>query len=98
MTGSDQPRLDVRLRSRRVRKELDALWGSDYRRIVGALRSLGYEPLPVGSQKLYGAVYRLRVGAWRIIYLVDHANGRIEVGGIRRRSERTYRGIDDLFS
>ena len=58
----------------------------------------GDEPLPVGPLKLYDAVYRLRVGAWRVICLVDHADGRIEVGGIRRRSERTYRGIDDLFS
>ena len=33
----------------------------------------------------------------RIIYLIDEGNKRIEVGGIRRRSERTYRGIEGLF-
>jgi len=39
----------------------------------------------------------VRVGDFRIIYLVDDRNKRIEVGGIRRRAERTYRRIEGLF-
>jgi mRNA interferase RelE/StbE len=81
-----------------VQRELDALQGSDYRRVLGALETLGDEPRPPGCEKLYDAVYRVRVGRWRIIYLVDQANRRVEVGGIRRRTERTYRGVDDLFT
>jgi len=38
----------------------------------------------------------VRVGDIRIIYLVDKVNKRIEVGGIRRRSEKSYRRIDEL--
>ena len=88
MSASEPPGFDVRLRSRRVQKELDALRGPDYRRALGALRALGQEPRPSGCEKLYDDVYRIRVGGWRIIYLIDEANRRIEVGGIRRRSER----------
>lgn len=97
MTGSEPPKFDVRLRSRRVQKELDALHGLDHRRVLGALRALGQEPRPPRCEKLYNNVYRVRVGSWRIIYLVDQENRRVEVGGIRRRSERTYRGIEELF-
>ena len=98
MTASEPPKFDVRLRGRRVQKELDALYGSDYRRVLETLRALGQAPRPPGCEKLHNNVYRVRVGRWRIIYLVDQTNRRVEVGGIRRRSERTYRGIEDLFS
>ena len=98
MSASGLPSYAVRLRSRRVRREMDALREPDHRRVLASLRGLADQPRPVGCEKLYDDVYRVRVGDWRIIYLVDEANHRIEVGGIRRRSERTYKGIDDLFS
>ncbi len=40
---------------------------------------------------------RLTTGARIIAYLIDEGNRRIEVGGIRRRSEKTYKGIEGLF-
>ena len=98
MSASEQPRLDVRLRSRRVQRELRALQESDHRRVLTLLRGLADEPRPPGCEKLYDDVYRVRVGPWRVIYLVDEENRRIEVGGIRRRSERTSREIEDLFA
>ena len=98
MTTSDQPEFDVRLRSRRVQRELNALHEPDYRRVLRALRALGQDPRPPGCEKLYDDVYRVRVGNWRIIYLVDQESHRIELGGIRRRREGTYRGIEDLFA
>ncbi len=97
MSSTGSPQYAVNLRSRRVQKELDAVHESDYRRIITALRSLGDRPRPDGCEKLYDNVYRVRVGVWRIIYLVDDGRHTIEVGGIRRRSERTYKGIDDIF-
>jgi len=65
--------------------------------VVGWLRALGGNPRPRGCEKLYDDVYRVRVGDIRIIYLIDGGNKRIEVGGIRRRTERTYKGIEDMF-
>jgi mRNA interferase RelE/StbE len=81
-----------------VRREMDALREPDRRRVLASLRALADQPRPIGCEKLYDDVYRVRVSDWRIIYLVDEKNRRVEVGGIRRRSERTYKGIDDLFS
>ena len=46
-------------------------------------------------RKLYGDIYRVRVGDIRIIYLIDEGNHRIEVG--IRRSERTYKWLENLF-
>ncbi len=98
MSASGSPSYAVRLRSRRVRREMDALREPDRRRVLASLQALADQPRPIGCEKLYDDVHRVRVGDWRIIYLVDEKNRRVEVGGLRRRGERTYRGIDDLFS
>ena len=98
MSASGSPSYAVRLRSRRVRREMDALREPDHRRVLASLQVLADQPRPIGSEKLYDDVYRVRIGDWRIIYLIDEKNRRVEVGGIRRRGERTYKGIDDLFS
>jgi mRNA interferase RelE/StbE len=97
MSTNEQPVFEVRLRSKRVQRELDALQGVDYERVVVKLRALANGPRPRGCEKLYDAIYRVRVGDLRIIYLIDGKNKRIEVGGIRRRSERTYKSIEELF-
>jgi mRNA interferase RelE/StbE len=97
MSANEQPAFEVRLRSGRVRRELDGLQEADYQRVIARLRALADVPRPQGCEKLYDDIYRVRVGDIRIIYLVDEGNKRIEVGGIRRRSERTYRGIEGMF-
>ena len=88
---------EVRLRGRRVQRELDSLQETDYQRIVERIRALAGEARPMGCEKLHDDIYRVRVGEFRIIYFIDDKNKRIEVGAIRRRSERTYKGIEDLF-
>jgi len=88
---------EVRLRSRRVQRELGSLQKTDYQRVVIELRTLANVPRPQGCEKLYDDIYRVRVGGIRIIYLIDEANRHIEVGGIRHRSKNTYRGIEGLF-
>ena len=97
MSTNEQPVFEVRLRSKRVQRELDALQEVDYERVVLKLRALANVPRPQGCEKVYDAIYRVRVGDLRIIYLIDKKNKRIEVGGIRRRSESTYKGIEELF-
>jgi mRNA interferase RelE/StbE len=97
MSDNEQLAFEVRLRSRRVQRELDSLQEVDYQRVATRLRTLANDPRPRGCEKLYDDIYRVRVGNIRIIYFVDEGNKRIEVGGIRRRRERTYKGIDDLF-
>ena len=71
---------EIRLRSRRVQRELDSLQETDYQRVTAKLRALANVPRPQGCEKLYDAIYRVRVGDIRIIYLVGKANRRIEVG------------------
>lgn len=98
MSTGGQPVFEVRLRSKRVQRELDALRQVDYERVLLKLRALATVPKPRGCEKIYDAIYRVRAGGFRIIYLVDEKNKRVEVGGIRRRTERTYKGIQRLFS
>ena len=97
MSENEPAVFEVRLRSKRVQRELDSLQKTDYQRVIARLRALADDPRPQGCEKLYDDIYRIRVGDIRIIYLIDEANKRIEVGGIRRRTERTYREIEDLF-
>ncbi len=97
MSDNEELAYEVRLRSRRVQRELDSLREADYQRVAARLRTLANDPRPRGCEKLYGDIYRVRVGNIRVIYFVDEGKKRIEVGGIRRRSESTYKGIEDLF-
>lgn len=92
-----RPRFEVILRGRRLQKELDRVREPESHRILEALRSLASNPRPSGCKKLDARTYRVRVGDWRIIYRVDEAASRVYVGAIARRSERTYRNVDDLF-
>ena len=86
MSANEQPVFEVRLRSKKMQRELDALHEVDYERVVVKLRALANAPRPQGCEKLYDAIYRVRVGDFRIIYLIDEDNKRIEVGGVRRRT------------
>ena len=86
---------EVRLRGRRVQRELDNLQETDYQRIIERIRALAREARPPGCEKLHDDIYRVRVGEFRIIYFIDDKNKRIEVGGIRRICKERLQGSYD---
>jgi mRNA interferase RelE/StbE len=56
-----------------VAKDLRAFPAKDVRRIMQRIRALADDPRPTGSEKLSGLErYRIRQGAYRIIYEVQH--------------------------
>ena len=76
---------------RRLRKDIDLLTRMD-----AAIQSLAKHPRPRGSKKLaskkYGNLYRLRVGAWRILYAIEDDRLVVLILDIVRR-DQAYRQI-----
>ena len=69
-------------------KELDSLSGSLLTRIRHKLLALETQPRPFGVQKLRGEEsYRIRVGDYRILYLIDDAGRRVDIISVRHRRE-----------
>ena len=59
--------------TRTAERRLKDLPRADQERVVRAILALAEEPLPRGSRKLagYEDVFRIRVGAYRVIYSVS---------------------------
>ena len=57
-------------------------------RILSRIENLASDPRPSGSRKLRGedALWRIRVGNYRIVYEVSDANRRVEIVVVRHRS------------
>ena len=75
-------------------KEIEALGQKkDRQRIVSRIAALASEPRPTGSEKLAGVEgrYRIRQGAFRIVYAVDDVGRTVEVVKVGHRRE-VYRG------
>ena len=72
-----------------ARKELEALPDSVLTRVVGKIESLGHAPRPTGCKKLkgYRDQWRVRVGDWRVVYIIDDAAKLISVTRIAHRRE-----------
>ncbi len=53
-------------------KELEAAPPAVRRRLVARIRALASDPRPRGCEKLTGAErYRIRQGAWRVLYAIE---------------------------
>jgi mRNA interferase RelE/StbE len=78
----------VRLK-RSAEKELEDLPDHVHTRTVERLLALEQNPRPRGVRKLRDRAeeYRLRVGEYRILYVVDDAAQAVEVIAIRHRRE-----------
>lgn len=76
-----------------ARKELERLQGRVIERIFPRLEALEDEPRPAGCKKLKGGrdEWRIRVGDYRVVYVVDDVKLRVSVTRVRHRSE-VYEG------
>lgn len=72
-------------------KELESLDDRLFERIDAKILALGGEPRPAGAKKLKGLknVWRVRVGAYRVIYSVDDAGKVVNIVRVAHRS-RAY--------
>ena len=81
---------------RQPRKEMRRLPRDLRQRIDEAILGLTEDPRPAGCKSVNDAprgTYRVRVGAYRLIYTVLDAEGVIVVARVRKRDESTYRGL-----
>ncbi|MBI4351345.1 MAG: type II toxin-antitoxin system RelE/ParE family toxin [Elusimicrobia bacterium] len=74
-------------------RDLDKVREPDLARLRSRILSFEHNPRPHGSLKLKGALYRVRVGDWRILYAIDDKQQAVTILRVLRRSERTYKGI-----
>ena len=72
-----------------ARKELDSLPDTVLSRVVRKLESLAQNPRPSGCKKLkgYKDLWRVRVGDWRVVYIVDDPAKLVSVTRIAHRRE-----------
>jgi mRNA interferase RelE/StbE len=69
-------------------KEILKLEKKDQSKVVKVLDALATEPRPVGSKKLKGSdAWRIRVGDFRILYLIEEKILRIEVVRVAHRKD-----------
>ena len=83
--------------SSRTKRELRRVPPYDRERVIKAIEALAENPRPQGIVQLEPNVYRLRVGDYRVIYKVFDEERLIIIGRVARRSEKTYRDVQDLF-
>ena len=79
--------------TRPAQKQLDPIPKTDYRRIYNVIKSLEEMPRPDGYIKLDDDIYRIRCGAYRVIYSILDAEKMVLILKVARRSEKTYRNI-----
>jgi len=78
----------VRLK-RSAEKDLRRIDKSRVPNIVAALQSLEINPRPDGCRKLVGSInsYRIRVGDYRVVYLIEDVICVVEVERVRHRKD-----------
>lgn len=73
---------------RSAEKELDNLPTKIHDKVINILLSLKENPFPHNFKKLRGREgYRIRVGDYRILYLIDESDKNIEVVSVAHRRE-----------
>jgi mRNA interferase RelE/StbE len=73
---------------RTAEKELAALPRRIHDKVVDQLLSLKTHQRPVAAKRLQGREgYRIRVGDYRILYVIDDAERRVEIVSVAHRKE-----------
>jgi mRNA interferase RelE/StbE len=72
-----------------ARKELESLPDSALARVIHKVESLANNPRPAGCKKLkgYKDQWRIRIGDWRVVYIIDDAARFVSVTRIAHRRE-----------
>ena len=72
-----------------ARKELESLSDNLIARIVSKIDSLAADPRPSGTKKLrgYKDLWRIRVGNYRIVYIIDDDRRMVSVTRVAHRRE-----------
>ena len=72
-----------------ARKELDALPDHVLSRVIRKIQSLSDNPRPAGCKKLkgYKDLWRIRIGDWRVVYIIDDAVRVVSVTRVAHRRE-----------
>jgi mRNA interferase RelE/StbE len=74
--------------SNTAKKDLDKIDYQMLKRLYSGMKSLEFEPRPVGCIKLKGEIaYRLRIGNYRIIYEIDKNKNEILIYRVAHRKE-----------
>jgi len=77
---------------RSAEKEMDGLPGEVFDRIADAILQLEDDPRRRGCKKLRGAdEYRMRVGAYRVLYSIDDEKRSVEIMAVGHRRD-VYKG------
>jgi len=72
-----------------ARKELEALSDNMLARVLQKMEVLRAAPRPAGCKKLkgYNDQWRIRVGGWRVVYIIDDPAKLISITRVAHRRE-----------
>jgi len=72
-----------------ARKELESLPDTVLSRVIRKIESFALDPRPAGCKKLkgYKDLWRVRVGDWRVVYIVNDAARLVSVTRVAHRSK-----------
>jgi len=76
--------------ARDAERDIAALHAAAVPRIFKAIKALGTDPRPAGCKKLKGVhseSWRIRVGAYRILYVIDDGIRIVEVREVGHRKD-----------
>jgi mRNA interferase RelE/StbE len=87
-----------------ARKEIDHLPGHIRQRVRRAVLALQDDPMPSKSKRMKydlgpnRELWRLRLDAWRVVYLVDQEWDQVYVLSVRKRPPYQYEDLAELLT